>query len=276
MAYDIAQPDSLLWNVMQLVEEELRYISKRLHPNVAVLAGVLQGYDGLNGYVVVTEGIPIEQFVLQARSGAAWANCIQGLTSFENDFRGSSAENITVRTDGHVVVFPSYGFSPLLASPNLLVNYVPTLQWDDIDPELRFLHKVYMANYWRFGTRRLEQFVASCSGLGPGFTKLQVTYLAASSGLLPLLKNYSHTWFGIKCMPFPALRVGDFGLVTAPDREYSLDPPAWTFLDKSRYFKDQEFTISRVTYLTYSGTAPEVDGYPWLRFALVLLPKHYS
>lgn len=94
-----------------------------------------------------------------------------------------------------------------------------------------------MANYWRFGTQRLKGFVDSCRGLGSGFTKLQVTHIAASSGLFPLLTNYSRTWFDTKSIPFPALRVGDFGLVTSSKHDHPTKPVTWSFLATSHHVK---------------------------------------
>ncbi|KAG8790570.1 hypothetical protein FRC12_011536 [Ceratobasidium sp. 428] len=52
-------------------EAELKHISRCLHPNVASVIGVTKGYDGLNGYVVTANGMPLDQFFFRVDSGAA-------------------------------------------------------------------------------------------------------------------------------------------------------------------------------------------------------------
>ncbi|QRW08995.1 hypothetical protein RhiLY_07994 [Ceratobasidium sp. AG-Ba] len=88
----------------QAVEEDLKHLSKYLHPNVASVVGVTKGYYGLNGVAVVGKlqthciecyvclwrhdyvsgGIPLDSFFSLVNDGATFAKFARGLEEVAN------------------------------------------------------------------------------------------------------------------------------------------------------------------------------------------------
>ncbi|KAF8599120.1 hypothetical protein BDV93DRAFT_526305 [Ceratobasidium sp. AG-I] len=77
------------------------------HVNIAQLVGATEGSRGLNGIIVVMDGIDINDFWRQTHSGAAWAKSISDIYAFRTSFpKLVLVRRITVAPDGHITVFP--------------------------------------------------------------------------------------------------------------------------------------------------------------------------
>lgn len=63
----------------ETAEEDLKFLSRIRHPNVATIAGITRGYDGLNGFVVAMAGIPIKKMFETPVASGVLARCIIGL-----------------------------------------------------------------------------------------------------------------------------------------------------------------------------------------------------
>ncbi|KAF8598004.1 hypothetical protein BDV93DRAFT_610103 [Ceratobasidium sp. AG-I] len=251
--------------VSHLVEEEINYVSRSLHQHVAVVAGVTQGYGGLNGFVVVTDGIPIDQFVIRINSGSVWAKCIQGLQSFYDAHDIHWAESITAKPNGHVTVFPSEKLSSLTASPIMLDKYAVPGQRDEISPVVTLLQSIYFNNQCHLEKQRLQEFMDSCRSLGPGTTELQVVKTAASSKAFPPSTWRSGSWHGINGAPTFTLYAGELGMFISEDSPFD---KCWRSLDTIRAVKYQHTALCYYAdeRWIYYPLQPEEEG--WLSYDL--------
>ncbi|KAF8596147.1 hypothetical protein BDV93DRAFT_528258, partial [Ceratobasidium sp. AG-I] len=233
-------------SVASYVEKELAYISCMRHPNIVELAGVTQGYYGLNGYIVVTDGVSIYEFFDQDPSGAAMAR----YSVWEAYERRSSGE-IKVQPSGHVTFFPS---------PDSIYSYIDPgydYRFEDGNPGLRMLRKIYADFYGRAAPQRLQEFLKGCRTLSKGFSELQVTQALARSGIPPSVTKYR---FREDFQPpqVSPIRPGDFGFVG--ERRSKGD--TWTSLGSSRHSKyscivsyTKTSQASKAQWISYNLTA---------------------
>ncbi|KAF8608869.1 hypothetical protein BDV93DRAFT_602750 [Ceratobasidium sp. AG-I] len=180
------------------VEEELAYMSRIIHPNVTALVGVMQGYLGLDGYIVATDGVSVGQFLMRSPSGSSFAKCFEGIQSVYEAYSDLKYDSISVRADGHVTVFPLRSSSSLSSwnadyvHPTALPGFCYKLVYK-IDTAVDLLLSTYR-NTYSYDPQRLQSFLEHCRDLGPGFTMLQFYSMAASCGVVPLSKSGCTEW----------------------------------------------------------------------------------
>lgn len=193
------------------MEKELDYISQSIHLNVAQLVGVTEGCRGLNGIIVVTNGIDLDDFVSKFHSGSVWAKFITG---FEDLLESKSApvyaERITVAPDGHFTVFP---WAPIDSRDGGIRVNLSTFQYGTdpyrMDHTAKLLMDIYMHNHNLVGPKHMRTFVDSLNKLGRAFTELQVMQIANFCKLFPLC-NTDH--FVYMLGPERDLELGQVGM----------------------------------------------------------------
>ncbi|KAF8602075.1 hypothetical protein BDV93DRAFT_509540 [Ceratobasidium sp. AG-I] len=104
----------------EAAEEELKQLSRVRHKNIAAIVGVTKGCDGLDGYVVAMEGVPVRLFLAGSVSGDALGrypsitveSCETFMRPIFSPKLPSVAQDrysVTVTPDGRVTVLPSSG-----------------------------------------------------------------------------------------------------------------------------------------------------------------------
>ncbi|KAF8599121.1 hypothetical protein BDV93DRAFT_526306 [Ceratobasidium sp. AG-I] len=215
----------------EVVEQELNHISQSLHVNVAQLVGATEGNDGLNGIIVVMDGVHLNDFVRGAHSGAVWAKCIRGCNAFLSSFPGSMlVRSMTVAPDGHVTIFP---ISSATSESSGILPHFAFWSYNVTDSAASLLFSVILGNLVRGAS--IDWF----SELGPAFTVFQVMKLADSIGLLPKTRSHS---FGDERDPNPPFqpRVGELGRATY----HQGDLEGWESLGISRDLRDRRHIFS--------------------------------
>ncbi|KAG8717517.1 hypothetical protein FRC09_014148 [Ceratobasidium sp. 395] len=208
----------------KVAEVELKHLSRCLHPNVAKIVGVTKGYDGLNGYVVAEDGIPLDQFLFRVNSGAALVKLIRGIDDLRANTMNKfmyyfNSDHITVKRDGQLTVFPviSSGEGGCFTVPYF------SLSEDDraaLNPAIR----EFLAIYYRMKDCRelIDKFHDSVMTLGwKPLTELEMARLAAKHQMLP--DSCARYWQGPNVPPYTA-NVGDIGYVLSQDQRATWSP----------------------------------------------------
>ncbi|KAG8694311.1 hypothetical protein FRC09_009921 [Ceratobasidium sp. 395] len=174
------------------IETELKCLSRCLHPNVASVMGITKGYDGVSGYVLATDGMPLNQFMRHVDSGASLVKCIQGYEHAIVAVREVSQRfsvihsDVTVQPNGHLVASPALynsGYYPLGPSYGKTSHPATLL--------VLGIHNIN--NNTRPPHPELANFLDDISVLGrQTFTVLEVARLAAKYKALP--GRRMHSW----------------------------------------------------------------------------------
>lgn len=233
------------------VAEEIRLISRILHPNIAVIAGVTSGYFGLSGFVVAMDGIPIKKLFETSVPGVVLARCIRGLSGALEFLNASQrsigvdlhGEGITAAPNGHVTVMPSR--NPVWSGSSIhrwaadhvtstaLRTYGQAIAYDD-NGDHGLAHRITM-------------FLDSLANLGRSpITELRLLEIAKYCGFDPFESD--HFWYNSAAPPF-TLCAGDLVRVVHENEE-----EAWEVLEAC---SDTGAKVSTHTRQgdKYSGTA---------------------
>ncbi|KAF8602815.1 hypothetical protein BDV93DRAFT_523906 [Ceratobasidium sp. AG-I] len=241
----------------QLVEDELKPLFQLQHMNVAKFLGVTQGHSGLNGIVVIMDGIDIYDFIPGTHSGAVWSKFIGGFEDFAEwvpEWR--CAERISVTPGGHVTIFP--GRSGRISTRLDQFKY----QAPGPDSAEGLIMWIYGYNYQLVSSIRRRTFIDSLVNLGLGFTALQIMKLAAVCGLFPPDFSGYDVTFSSSTFPCCDPEVGGFiwGCSHKGERIQ------YKGFGRSRHVQDKDLhgkSLFRPYDLSYSETP---DGAHWLTY----------
>ncbi|KAF8602130.1 hypothetical protein BDV93DRAFT_220924 [Ceratobasidium sp. AG-I] len=182
------------------------------HPNVAVAVGVTRGYDGLNGFVVATDGIPLIKALEISVAGGFLARCLKGLTqalaffreqeySVGLDYRG---DGVTVAPDGHITVLM---FKTSLSTTNSIRP-----DWAR-DPTANILLRMYYRATLEYAqgdhpkAEQMSRILGFLTTLGRShLTELQLLNMAVDCGLDPFDSNH---WWDNTVTPPSTIHCGD-------------------------------------------------------------------
>ncbi|KAF8602132.1 hypothetical protein BDV93DRAFT_607756 [Ceratobasidium sp. AG-I] len=204
---------------VERAEEELKQLSRVRHPNVAVVVGVTKGYDGLNGFVVATDGAPIMEVLTSAVPGGVLARCIQGLVralDFFHEWDGSGDSGldiqgygITLAPDGHVTV--------VLSGRSMSYDGRRIPGWAT-DPTMSMVLRTYYQarKGYKMGehtqAERMSKLLQYLASLGQShLTELQALKVMGDCGFRPF--EFNRLWSGSHFPPFTVYG-GDLGRVT--------------------------------------------------------------
>ncbi|KAG9094434.1 hypothetical protein FS749_012487 [Ceratobasidium sp. UAMH 11750] len=249
----------------KIAEDQLKCISRVLHPNIANLVGITQGYYGINGVVVTARGLPYSDFLLQVSSGATLVKCMRGILaahkfiSSNRFIMSSSSFNIAVESNGQATLVPtlegeidageSVQFSDLKTFNHL--SRLKPRGWQGANPATRHTMLICSQNAFDYcGDTRTHRFLDRISALDwIGFTELEVTRLAAECNMLPAGRFYF--WRGETPPPF-TVDLGGIGRVVEREKHQS----EWHSL--------------------HEGTPPNPDRTPQYMMCGTWDPAHYN
>ncbi|KAF8594632.1 hypothetical protein BDV93DRAFT_565195 [Ceratobasidium sp. AG-I] len=243
---------------VERAEEELKQLSRTLHPNVASIVGITRGYDGLNGFVVAMDGVPIRGLFERSPPGGVLARCISGYMQAvrylsESGHRLGRVDwdgaGVMVAPNGHVTALPS-------RSSNRTELGVHIYKWAT-DCVIKKMLRIYRQAFRHYDpghyvwTERIPKFLERLASLGQAHvTELRLMKIAADSGLEPL--ESTHLWVGTIAPPF-TLHVGDFvcAVEAKPNKEVwevlseyeGNDPEAdiWVYAERSNVSQVEDY-----------------------------------
>ncbi|KAG9103454.1 hypothetical protein FRC06_010651 [Ceratobasidium sp. 370] len=197
----------------KVAEEELKYLSRCLHPNVATVIGVTKGYSGPNGYVVTAGGMLIRQFASNVDSGATFVKCIRGILEVVDlDLMNALGVtctrpwmhnfHVTVQPDGHPIVFPILDNEEDTSnSVDLYRNLIFEAFDTPTNPAAQLAADACSGSYRVRSISQVHKFLDSLAALDwKTFTPLEVARLAAACEMAPAeslhaLDGYSGSMF---------------------------------------------------------------------------------
>ncbi|KAF8602072.1 hypothetical protein BDV93DRAFT_545494 [Ceratobasidium sp. AG-I] len=213
----------------QMAEQQLKAVSRIRHKNVAAVVGVTKGCDGLDGFVVIMEGIPFQRFLAGLVTGNALGRCIQTIKEANRFVWGQSflagenytGDNITVALDGRATVLPCrHKIASLIAFGRDVSTTVQLALLACGHPE-----------------EDTSGLIGAIMSLGQShLTELRLFKMLKDSKFLPF---DSHSFWDDCVLPTFTVRAGDFGFV----EDQGKSNRRWKVLEKSGDVDETEHTI---------------------------------
>ncbi|KAG8725289.1 hypothetical protein FRC09_003573 [Ceratobasidium sp. 395] len=191
----------------KVAEAELKYLSRCLHPNITSTIGITKGYDGLNGYLVSANGIPLIQFLSQVDSGTILSRFIGGM----------KPDHVTVNPNGHLTAFPTLEADSLEFGLSLCLDWLGDGGHLIPNPATRAVLTMFSDNF-----NNMRVYSPSDQTLTGGifdsiealdqrtFTVLEIARLAVKYKMLP--SRHYHFWHMAAAPPY-TVGLGDFGYI---------------------------------------------------------------